>query len=170
MSESQSTLNDRAEFIAGFIGDRFLRLAWALRDLQDEQPDIFLKVADLVGLSRRKAYALARIARQFDGVPEERLYFIGWTKLVIVGRYLTDDNLEHLLQLAQQNTAHDLEVLLRGEVPIEGAKVVQLYLSPNDYQRLRAALIKHGAVQSGNGLIKMEAALMALVDQTDGAA
>lgn len=170
MSENKSTLNEQAELIAGFIGDRFLRLAWALRELQDEQPGIFLKVVGLVGLNSRKAYALARIARQFDGVPEERLYFIGWTKLVIIGRYLTDDNLEHLLQLAQQNTAHDLEVLLRGETPIEDAKVVQLYLAPNDYQRLRAALIKHGAVTSGNGLIKMEAALMALVDQTEGTA
>jgi hypothetical protein len=129
-----------------------------------------MKVVGLVGLSPRKSYALARIARQFDGVPEERLYVIGWTKLVIIGRYLTDDNLEHLLQLAQQNTARDLEILLRGETPIEDAKVVQLYLAPNDYQRLRAALIKYGAVQSGNGLIKVEAALMALVDQVESAA
>lgn len=90
-------LGDKAEFIASLIGDNFLRLAWALQELQDEQPDIFLNVVHLVGLSPRKAYALARIARQFGNVEEERLYFIGWSKLMIIGRYLTENNAEYLL-------------------------------------------------------------------------
>ena len=117
---------NKVEFIADFIGDNFLRMAKALRELQDEQPDIFLEVAKLAGLSNRKAYALARIARQFENAPEERLYFIGWTKLQIIGRYLTGENTEYLLKLAEQNTAHDLEVRLRGDTPIADARVVSL--------------------------------------------
>lgn len=169
MYKTESTLDEKAEFIAGFIGDRFLRLAWALRDLQDEQPDIFLKVVHLVGLSPRKAYALVRISRQFDGVAEERLHSIGWSKLMIIGRYLNESNMEQLLALAAGNTAHDLEVLLRGETPVEDAKVVQLYLSPKDNARLRSVLLKHGAIQSGSGLLKMESALMTVIDKVEPA-
>ncbi|QDB99296.1 hypothetical protein [Mesorhizobium sp. 8] len=69
------------------------------------------------------------------------------------------------MELAEQNTSHDLEVLLRGETPVEDALVVQLYLTLKDHKRLRAALVKYGAVVSGNGLSKTEAALMALVDK-----
>ncbi|RFC65630.1 hypothetical protein DY251_17805 [Mesorhizobium denitrificans] len=74
---------------------------------------------------------------------------------------------QHLLQLAEQNTSHDLEILLRGETPVEDAKVVQLYLAAEDYKRLRATLKKYGAVVSGNGLAKTEIALMALIDKVE---
>lgn len=66
MTKKDLSFDEKVEFIANFIGDNFLRVARALRELQDEQPDIFLKVAELAGLSNRKAYALARISRQFD--------------------------------------------------------------------------------------------------------
>lgn len=169
MTKKDPSLDDKVEIIANYIGDSFLRVARALRELQDEKPDIFLKVATLAGISNRKAYALARISRQFDDfcVPEERLYFIGWTKLQIIGRYLTEDNAEYLLLLAERNTTHDLEVLLRGETPVEDAKVMQFYLSPTDYKRLRSKLVTHGAIVSGNGLAKKEAALMKLLLQSD---
>lgn len=88
MAKKKSVLGEKAEFVASLIGDNFLRLAWAPRELQDEQPELFMKVADLVGLSPSKFYALAKIARQFAGVAEEELYFVGWTKLQIIGRYL----------------------------------------------------------------------------------
>ena len=169
MTKKDLSFDEKVEFIANFIGDNFLRVARALRELQDEQPDIFLKVAELAGLSNRKAYALARISRQFDdlGASEERLYSIGWTKLQIIGRYLTEDNGEYLLQLAEQNTAHDLEALLRGETPVADAKVMQFYLSPSDYKRLRSKLVTHGAIASGNGLVKKELALMKLLSHSD---
>ncbi len=167
MKNEMLGLSEKTEFIATLIGDNFLRMAKALRELQDEQPDVFLRVAKLVGLGKRKAYALARIARQFESIPEKRLYNIGWTKLQIIGRYLTDENSEYLLQLAEQNTAHDLEVLLRGDTPVAGARVVQLYLAPGDYKRLRAALIAHGAIVSGSGVARMEAALMMLVGKVE---
>src|SRR5690606_31170823 len=169
MTKKDLSFDEKVEFIANFIGDNFLRFARALRELQDEQPDILLKVAELAGLCNRKSYALARISRQFDdlGASEERLYSIGWTKLQIIGRYLTEDNGEYLLQLAELNTAHDLEALLRGETPVEDAKVVQFYLSANDYKRLRSKLVTHGAVVSGNGLAKKELALMKLLSHSD---
>lgn len=169
MEEKSTTASPKAEFIADLIGDNFLRIAKGLQELQDEKPDIFLEVAGLAGLSERKAYALSRLARQFGDLPEGRLYKIGWTKLQIIGRYLTDENRERLLELAGQHTAHDLEVILRGEEPVEDAKVVRFYLALSDHTRLRAALLKHGAVVSGNGLANVEPALMALVDKVETA-
>lgn len=154
---------DKTETIANILGDSFLRIAKGLRDLQDNQPEMFLKVAELAGISRRKAFALTRIARQFEGVPEQRLHLIGWSKLMIVGRYLSAANRKHLLELAEQNTAHDLEIILQGEQPVEDARIVRLYLAPPDYKRLRAVLTKYGAVPNGSGLTNVEAAMMALV-------
>jgi hypothetical protein len=167
MTTESRACDSKLELIANLIGDNFLKLAKELLALQDAKPDIFLKVADLAGLSRRKAYALARISRQFDdlGVPEARLYAVGWTKLQVIGRYLTEDNAEQLLLLAEQNTVYELESLLRGETPVEDARVMLLYLVPKDYEHLKAKLIEHGAVNSGKGLLKKEAALMALIDK-----
>lgn len=161
---------DKTETIVNILGDSFLRMAKSLRELQDNHPELFLKAAELAGIGRRKAYALARVARQFEGVSEQRLHLIGWTKLMIIGRYLTDANREHLLQLAEQNTAHDLEVVLQGETPVEDARIVRFYLAPADYKRLRAVLTKHGAVPNGNGLTNMEAAMMALVAKVEAGA
>lgn len=170
MKKNTAPSTDKAEFIANFIGDNFIRMARALRELQDEQPGIFMQVARLAGLSRRKAFALSRIARQFEDEPEERLFFIGWTKLQLIGRYLTDQNREYLLTLAEQHTVHDLEALLRGETPIENARVLQLYLAQADYQKLSKILMQYGAVASGSGLIKVESALMALVEKASSGA
>jgi hypothetical protein len=165
MATPDISLQKKVDIAASFVADNFLKVAKALRELQDDNPEIFLKVAESLGISRRKAYALARIDRQFTdlGVERNRLHFIGWSRLQIVGRYLTDENAEYLLQLAEQNTSHDLEILLRGETPIEDAKVVQLYLAAEDYKRRRAALTTYGAMVSGDGLAKI--ALMALVDK-----
>jgi hypothetical protein len=161
---------DKTETIVNILGDSFLRIAKSLRELQDNHPELFLKAAELAGIGRRKAFALTRIARQFEGVSEQRLHLIGWTKLMVVGRYLTEVNREHLLELAEQNTTHDLEVVLQGETPVEDARIVRFYLAPADYKRLRAVLTKHGAVPSGNGLTNMEAAMMALVAKVEAGA
>lgn len=166
MKKAAKSFEEKAEVIANYIGNNFLELAKELRELQEVKPDIFTKVAQMAGLSPRKAYALARISRQFQdlGVPEERLRTIGWTKLQIIGRYLTEENAEYLLQRAELDTVYELESRLRGEAPVEDARVMMLYLPPQDYERLKAKLIAHGAVPNGSGLLRKEAALMAFID------
>ncbi|WP_266019674.1 hypothetical protein [Brucella intermedia] len=166
MKNETISISEKTELLANLIGNNFLKLARELRDLKENAPDLFLKVAEMAGISSRKAYALARISRQFDelGVSEERLAFIGWTKLQIVGRHLNDENGEYLLDLAEQHTTHDLETILRGETPAGNAKVVQFYLTHEDYQLLRSVLLKHGALVNGNGLAHKEEALMAAIN------
>ena len=127
MTNTTLTVEQKIEIISSHIGSRFLSLAKLLREIQEEDIQLFLKTVKLSRVGVRKAYALARIDRQFDGlnIPEERLYYIGWTKLQIIGRHLNDQNAEQLLQLAAAHTAHDLESKLCGELPVKNARVVQ---------------------------------------------
>ncbi|MCH6205897.1 hypothetical protein L3V16_18915 [Brucella ciceri] len=166
MSKDSISKEQKVELLANLIGTNFLKLARELRELKEYSPDLFVEVAELAGISSRKAYALAKISRQFDdtGISEGRLYNIGWTKLVLIGRYVGDDNIEQLLELAEKNTVHDLAQILRGETPVSDARVVQLYLNSEDYAKLRKVLLKNGALPAGNGLSNMEAALMAVIE------
>ncbi len=163
-------LTERAAFLADFIAHDFVTLARHLRQLQDEKPDIVMKVAELAGISRRKCYSLIRISRQFDdlGIPEARLMDIGWTRLQIIGRYLSPDNAMQLLAMAEENTVHDLQLLLRGDTPVENPRVTVLYLSAEDHAKLATVLVSLGAAPNGNGLIGIEPALMRLVNLHTG--
>ena len=165
MTTGSKTLIERAAILADFLGDDFITLARHLRELHEERPDIVFKVAELAGIGRRKAYALVRISKQFDNlkISEQRLHKIGWTRLQLIGRYLQPENVHALLTLAEKNTVHDLDLLLRGEEPVENARVVLLYLPPEDYQKLEKCLVSFGAAPYGNGLIGKEAALMQML-------
>lgn len=94
MNKKVKTAQDKLEIIANYVGKKFFQVAKELRELQELKPYIFKSVAKMAGMSPRRAYALARISRQFEdlGVPEVRLCQIGWTKLTVIGRYLTEDN------------------------------------------------------------------------------
>lgn len=172
MIDEKPSLQDHIELVANFIGDNFLQLARQLRDLQDFDTDKpteqkrFIKVVDHLRIGRRKAYQLARVSRIFQdrGIPEGRLCKIGWSKLAIIGRYLTEKNVDTLLKMAEQNIGHDLSVLLRGDQPIDKARVLVLYVDQIDYIRLRKAMLKNGASPSGKGMTNVEPALMQLIN------
>jgi hypothetical protein len=163
MIKNEISSEEKVGNMADYIGFGLLQVAANLCSMQELKPDIFEKVAKTVGLSSHQAHTLVRISRHFRDVPQERLETVGWSKLQIIGRYLTEDNAEHLLQLAEKNAVFDLESRLRGEPPIRLARVLTFYFSSQDYERVRAKLIKHGAVVSGYSLLKKEAALMALI-------
>jgi hypothetical protein len=166
MTLNHEELTERAAILADFIARDFMTVARNLRELHDEKPEVVMKVAELAGISRRRAYALIRISRQFDQykIPEDRLKRIGWTRLQLIGRYLEKGNVHELLAIAEANTVHNLELILRGDPPMPDARVVVGYFSPSDHQRLTKALISLGAAPSGIGLIGVEQALMKLVD------
>lgn len=155
----------KAEFIAGLIDDNFLKLARELSKLKQDKPDQFLQIAEMAGINSRTCYAMIRIVRKFDKfkIPDERLSAIGWTKLQIAARHFTDNNIEQLLQIAEENTAYNLERIMRGEEPIQKGRVIQFYLNTTDYQLLRKTLLAHGALPAGIGLTDMGPALMAFV-------
>ncbi|KER35224.1 hypothetical protein ACFFV8_07480 [Sphingobium indicum] len=147
------------------VGDHFLEAARYLREIQDEHPDDFASVAKKLRIGPRKAYNLARIDRCFHdlGIRPDRLRKVGWTKLALLSSYVDADNIEELLTLAENHTAHELKMLLRGSGFDPEGKTVVLYLDKGQYELLEQALLAAGAVPHSRGLLYKEEALMELI-------
>ncbi|NGO62456.1 hypothetical protein G6N76_02125 [Rhizobium daejeonense] len=171
MSSTHPYTADKAALLADYVGRDFLRLARELRRVQEQRSDLFIEVAEEIGLGRRKAFALARVARIFDDldIDDLRLNKIGWAKLNKVSSRLNEDNAERLLTLAEEHTSHQLDSVLKGELPVDGARVVLLYFTEEDYALLSKRLLEHGAQLSSNGGIAgKEQALMSLIRELGG--
>src|SRR5690606_10289370 len=119
VSEYSEGAKKKAEHIALFIGDNFLYAARQLREVQDETPELFQTVVEYTGIGLRKAYYLVQIDRQFSklGIERNRLGRVGWTKLQLIGPYISKANCEELLSLAEKHTAYELSMIMRGEEP-----------------------------------------------------
>lgn len=166
MTISDKTIDDKIAILADYVGRDFMRLARELKELQDIKPDMFIEVVDKLELGKRTAFALARIGRIFGDfdVPDEQLNRIGWAKLNRIGGYLNEENAAHLLSMAESHTYHQLDLILKGQEPVEGTKVMLLYLAEADHIRLSQLMMQHGAKPSPNGgLVGKEAALMAIL-------
>lgn len=144
----------------------FLRLGKLLRDIQEADPSLFRKTAQNSSIGLRKAYYLVNIHNAFEKlkVPPSRLREIGWTKLNIISKHVTKKNVRELLKLAEENTARNLEILMRGDEPENNAHAVLMYFSPDDYKKLSDRLVEFGAVRQGRGLLDKEKALIRLID------
>ncbi|CAA2141431.1 hypothetical protein [Hyphomicrobium sp. ghe19] len=148
------------------VGDNFMDVARVLRDMLDSYPDEFQKFISRSSLGRRKIYYLVEIDRAFRklSVSKNRLMKIGWTKANILAKHIDATNAKELLELAENNSAHDLKILLAGGEPVANHHAVLHYFSPEDYQRYEKALLKYGAVRGRNGgLTNKEEALIKLI-------
>jgi hypothetical protein len=119
MTMSIEELYDRALALSSDVEDKFLELGRSLRQLQDRDPDLFQQVVKK-RLGRRKAYYLVEVSRKFEPLPisRARLKKIGWTKLQIIGRHVTKDNVEELVGLAEQLKTKQLERKMGGRSPL----------------------------------------------------
>ena len=127
--------------------DRFLDLAALLRKLKDTQPKDFASLIDWPKLGRRKAYYLIEIDEAFGDKPDlrPRLSEIGWTKAAKIAKFATPENSDDLLELAENYTALQLELLLKGVEIKVGSRFVTFRLDPEEFALLRSVLLKHGA-------------------------
>lgn len=162
MAISIDDLFDKATDLAKDFDDNFLDLAKALRQLLDRDSEKFRDLWMKTNIGRRKAYYLVEVSRMFDpmGLSKPRLKKIGWTKLQIIGKHVTKDNVGEMLELAEQHTSKELEGLMRGEKPVNAAHCVLMYFSPKDYALLERTLLKHGGARSGRGINDKEHALI----------
>ena len=112
-------------------------------------------------LGSRKAYYLRKIGEQVErgNFSKPRLRNIGWTKLEVIGRNLTD----RMLKLAEKHTAQELKLLVRGKIVPRDGHCVQMYFTPHQYRVFKKAVLQHGAARSGRGLVNKEQALVALI-------
>jgi len=155
------------EYYTDLIGDEFLQMARYFRKAQDETPEKFTSIADYCEVDRRTAYYLAQIDRtfsQFD-ISKLRLSQIGWTKLQIIAKYINQENCEELLTIAETSSAHDVALLMRGEKPVKGTRVVTLYLKAHQYKIFSQVVLAHGGSKSGNGLMNKEKALISALSK-----
>ena len=136
MTISIEELYDRALALSSDVEDKFLELGRALRQLLDRDPALFQQVVKKRGLGRRKAYYLVEVSRKFEPLPisRARLKKIGWTKLQIIGQHVTKDNVEELVNLAEQLKTKQLERKMQGDDLLE-------------QRSLRAHVLQPGAVR-----------------------
>lgn len=149
--------------LAGEPDDNFLELSKALYELQLTDVSLVKDFAEKSGLSKRKVYYYIDIGKAFEKIPvkSERLRGIGWTKLKIVASHVTKQNWKELLTLAEKYTARDLELVIRGEPPMgDDARVILMYLSPEDFEIIAEALAKFGGLRVERGVNGKEQALV----------
>ena len=151
--------------------DNFVKLGRLLRKLKVEDNDQFKQLIKESGLGRRKAYYLAEIARRFEGLPitDAQLTAIGWTRAHIIGPDVTPRSWQELLTLAEQHTARELKLVMKGDRPTPGTRCVLLYLKPTQYDRYARATVAHGGKLVAGSLKIRERALMNLIAATEKA-
>jgi hypothetical protein len=142
--------------------DKFFTLAKLLRQLHDEDYEWFKSLAKLPQLGKRKAYYLLHIEKVFGGLPIElsRLNQIGWTKLQVISKHVTESNYEAFLQLAETHTTENLKLIMQGKRPVIGGRSVLLQLTGKEFQAFAEAIVKNGAIANGDGFIGKEQALI----------
>ena len=141
----------------------WVEIAALLRQMSDENTNKFLKTAHTLGIHRRKAYYLVDLDRSLQPfeVPRARKLRIGWTKLQVIGPYLTQKNREVLLAQAEAHPVHELRDIVHGIWSDATKHCVLLYLADEEYEILASVLKAHGAIQVGRGLRNKESALIA---------
>ena len=162
---STDDLYDKALSLTSNVDDNFLELARSLRQLLDRDHDLFRNVISKTGLGSRKAYYLVAISRAFDPLPltKARLRKAGWTKLYILAPHVDEANVEALIELAETNSTAQLRALMKGEKPPANAHCMLMYFSPKDFKVVADALVKHGGVRSGRGILHKEEALLRFI-------
>jgi hypothetical protein len=147
--------------------DDFLALGKLLREAQEKDNLSIDQVVKRFGVHKRKAYYLIQIDQVFGGldVSRDRLRRVGWTKLAELHPFVTPDNVDRLLTLAEGNPTHRLQALASGEA--EGGKThaVVMYLTDDQYAIFREVLLAHGARTGARGLADKEAALTAALQK-----
>jgi hypothetical protein len=165
-------LFDKAMILSKDVDDTFLELGRTLRQLQDREPQMFQEIVAKSDLGRRKAYYLVDVSRVFDRlqVSRARLKKVGWTKLATIAKQATQDNIDELLDLAEQNNVKELERIVRGKKPLGNSHCVLMYFSPKQYAELEDALVHHGAHKAGRGrgLVEKEKALLRMMRKAMG--
>ena len=145
-----------------------------LRQLFDEDGDDFLEAAEKLGIKERKAYYLIEVDKALEGLPisRARKLRIGWTKLQIVGPFLTHENYDQLLAQAEVHAVHELRDIVAGNWSEASKHCVLLYFFDEDYEVFAKVIRAHGATPHSRGYHGKEEALIAaltklLPDETD---
>jgi hypothetical protein len=105
------------------------------------------------------------VARGLQGinVSDDRLKRIGWTKLQLIAKEITSRNARELIELAENVSANELKRAIRGQEPRERTRCIVLYFDMDAYAEVEHALVEHGAVRRGRGIVGREDALLRII-------
>lgn len=165
MAENTSNIIATAASLLDDFDNCFLELGKLLRRAHDEDRELFKQLIALPKLGRRKGYYLVQVHRAFDGYPIDPsiLMGVGWTKLSIIAPYVSATSIFEMLDLAQTYNAHQLSAIMKGKNPIENARVIMLYFTPEQHALFANALVQYGgAEKKGKGLKGAEKALLTI--------
>lgn len=172
MIMSAETLSDydKAKELASHLEENFIELGKLLDRLNTYEPDEFRKLLHATGLGSRKAYYLIEIERTFRKIPvgKKRLLKLGWSKLMILAKHINKTNYADMLRLAEENTARELQLILRGEPPESKQHCLLFYLNTGDFERLAEAMSMFGGKRVHRSIVDKEEALMRMVDHVLG--
>ena len=166
-------LFDKAMTLSKDADETFLELGRTLRQLQDREPKRFQEIVAKSDLGRRKAYYLVDVSRVFDPlrVSCARLKKVGWTKLGMIAKQVTQDNVDEFLDLAVRYNVKELERMIQRKEPLgDESHCVLMYFSKKEYEEVEEALKHYGArkAQRGSGLADKENALLKILRKAMG--
>lgn len=168
--EVVSEITKRAPSLAQKPKTSVLKLADDLYTFRSLKRDgsAFRNLAERSGISQRKAYHLADIARKLEDYWDaERFEAIGWTKLCMISARVKDDTasrtVEHWLKFAESHTARECQLHLDDQPFEQETRCMLLRLDERQYAKFAKAVMKHGAKKRGKGLSGVEKALMSII-------
>lgn len=141
--------------------DDFIDLGVRLRGALERDQAEFDALVRASGIKHRKAYYLVKIAEAFDRspIPRDELLGIGWTKLEMLKDRADDPRLPDLLGQARKLPVPELRRVLEGKAPRHERHVLNLNLTPEQFEILAEAIVAHGGHRHGRTLINREEAL-----------
>jgi hypothetical protein len=145
----------RAKRLAASKNSTPIDLAEALWKTERANPGTLGEIISETGLGRRKAYYLMQVWDRFADleVPRWLLVNVGWTKLALVAKYSEPGAELGWLDLAQRNTAKELEAVMKGGAADRPkAHSVLLRLTPTQYKVFAAVLLKCKRILTARGI------------------
>jgi len=161
-------LYEKALALSADVNENFLELGKTLRQLQERDAELFKKAMGKTKLHTRKVYYLIAIAEAFDGVKvsKAKLRAIGWTKLMVLAPHVNAQNVDELLELAEQLSTAQLKSHVKGDDPATNSHCVLMYFSPEQYNVFEQVLLKAGAQKAPRGLVNKEEVLINVLKTT----
>ncbi|GGP00863.1 hypothetical protein [Stakelama pacifica] len=165
-------LKRKALMLAAKPTKAFHAFAMALHEAHQADPAFLNEVSRIAGIKRRALFYLSVVGGFLAKyrISEAKAERIGWTKLQIVAHHVNDTanaskwsdrQIDKLLDLALQTTAHALPAVLRAQ-DTKNFRSMLLRLPLADYDDVEAALLDCGAVRQARGLANKEDAVAQL--------
>lgn len=83
----------------------------------------------------------------------------------MIAKHIDQENCENLLTIAETCSARDVALIMRGEKPAKGTRVILLYLKPRQYKIFATTVLAYGAKKIASGLVDKEAVLIAALSK-----